>query len=425
MTKAFLRTLTSGFDTVKRLFPILFVVFMDTLGYGLVIPVLSTILFETEFVANQYTHTQISILYGVLAALYPLGQFFGAPILGALSDRYGRKKMLLLSVTGTMVGYALFALGILWVNIPLMLFSRLLDGFTGGNISIAFSAAADLSKSDREKSRNFSLLGVAYAVGLILGPYFGGKLSSPTATFEFLTNESPFWMAALFNGICLIFIAYGFSETLHTRFKSEISFLTGFKHIKKAFEIHNLRAMFLTIFFLLLGFTIFVNFFPVILRENFGYDKKEIGSFFAYAGICTVIGLGVINTLLLRKFSARKLMIFTPLFLGLTFPLLLYFKNLTFIYVMVPFVATLHGMNLTNGTSLISIQTSEDTQGEVMGINESIKALAQSIPSIIGGLALLKDLELPLIIASVSCLLGWLIYISSFRKKAMREIFDT
>jgi DHA1 family tetracycline resistance protein-like MFS transporter len=145
-------------DTIKKLFPIFLTVFIDMIGVGVIIPVIPALFFKTEstFFASTVTQEWRSILFGFLIASYPFMQFFGAPALGALSDRFGRKPMIIISLIGTMVGYLLFGIAIHINSLPLLFFSRMLPGFTGGNISIIYYAIYDVSTD-----------------GLIIPPLFG------------------------------------------------------------------------------------------------------------------------------------------------------------------------------------------------------------------------------------------------------------
>ncbi|MGZ4048911.1 MAG: MFS transporter, partial [Bacteroidia bacterium] len=148
------------------LFTIFLTVFIDMLGVGIVIPVIAALLMDPGY-SMLPAATSIStrtILLGFLIAAYPLAQFFGAPMLGALSDRYGRRKLLGLSLFGTLIGYLLFATAILEHNIFMLFASRILDGFTGGNISVALSAISDFS-DEKSKSKNFGMVGAAFGLG--------------------------------------------------------------------------------------------------------------------------------------------------------------------------------------------------------------------------------------------------------------------
>ena len=169
---------------------IFFTVFLDLLGLGIIIPILPALLLDpiNGILKVTYSFSTRTLIYGFLIAAYPIAQFFGAPILGALADQKGRKKLLLLSLVGTVGGYAIFILGILTSNLYLLFLGRIVDGFTGGNISIAQSAIADVSTPET-KSRNFGLIGMAFGLGFIIGPYIGGKLSD-SAIVSWLDRKS-------------------------------------------------------------------------------------------------------------------------------------------------------------------------------------------------------------------------------------------
>ena len=146
------------------LLPIFLIVFIDLLGFGLILPLLP--FYAKSFGANELT-------IGLLLASYSLMQFIGAPVLGRLSDRYGRRPILLISQLGTFVGFIMLG----FANGLGMLFaSRIVDGVSGGNISTAQAYIADIS-DEKNRARNFGLIGAAFGLGFIMGPAIGGFLS--------------------------------------------------------------------------------------------------------------------------------------------------------------------------------------------------------------------------------------------------------
>ena len=168
----------------KKVSPILAVfitVFIDMLGIGIIIPITPNLFLNPaqSILPPEFSEHSRNILYGFFAATYPFFQFFGAPILGTLADRFGRRKILQISLVGTFIGYVLFAFAIQSKLIWLLFLSRARPGCTGGNISIALAALADVSKPE-EKAKNFGLVGMAFGLGFILGPTLGGILSSMT-----------------------------------------------------------------------------------------------------------------------------------------------------------------------------------------------------------------------------------------------------
>src|SRR5258708_23139481 len=153
---------------------VIFTVFLDLVGFGILIPVIPQLLANphSEFylLPANLRPSQGYIMLGFLVAIFPFMQFIATPILGQLSDKYGRKKILAFSLVGTCLSYLIFGFGIFARNIPLLFLSRAFDGVTGGNISVAQAAIADVTtKEDRTKS--FGLIGAAFGIGFIIGPY--------------------------------------------------------------------------------------------------------------------------------------------------------------------------------------------------------------------------------------------------------------
>jgi len=397
--------------------PIFFTVFLDLLGLGIVIPILPAVLIDpmSHVLPFSYTFSTRTLIYGFLIASYPLAQFFGAPILGTLADQKGRKKMLTVSLIGTLVGYILFALGIIYNDIYLLFIGRILDGFTGGNISIAQSAIADISTPET-KSRNFGLIGMAFGLGFIIGPYIGGKLSDPSVTHWF-TYATPFWFSAILTSLNIMLVLWNFPETLLNSREVKVSAFTGIHNIKKAFLYKDLRTMFFVGFLLTVGFNFFTQFFQVFLIGKFHFNQSQIGDLFAFMGLFIAIAQGVILRPLSKKYKPISILSVSIILLALTFPLLLLPSKSYGIYLIIPFIAIFQGLIQPNSTAIISNLVGSDKQGEILGINQSIMSLAQAIPPIIAGFVTSISLNLPTIFAAGSTLAAWVVFRSIFIKE--------
>ena len=396
---------------------IFFTVFLDLLGLGIIIPILPALLLDPVggILPFTYSFSTRTLIYGFLVASYPLAQFFGAPILGSLADQKGRKKLLLLSLIGTVIGYAIFIVGILTSNLYLLFIGRIIDGFTGGNISIAQSAIADVS-TEETKSRNFGLIGMAFGLGFIIGPYIGGKLSDSTLVSWF-SYSTPFFLAILLATINVLLVFLNFPETLATVKKVKLNLFTGFMNIKKAFSFKELRVMFLVIFLLTVGFNFFTQFFQVFLYGKFKFTQSQVGDFFAYMGLWIVIAQGGVLRPLSKKMKPAKILSYSIVLLAISFPFLLIPNERVWLYLIVPFIAVFQGLNQPNGTTIISNLASRDKQGEILGINQSISSLAQAVPPIIAGFITSININLPTWFAAGATLLAWLIFVVSLRKK--------
>ncbi len=409
-------------QNTRNIIPIFVTVFIDLVGLGIVIPVLAPLFLSptsSVFSAGTSMATR-NLMLGLLIASYPIAQFFGAPILGAWSDRIGRKKIFLLSLAGTFVGYLIFGFGILQGSLPLLFLSRMVDGFTGGNLSVAQSAIADLS-DQKTKAKNFGLIGMAFGLGFVLGPYIGGKLADPTfvSWFNFST---PFFFAALLCASNITLVVLMFRETLKTSLESEVSVFSGFKNLKKALGMKGLRNVFGVVFLFNFGFTFFTQFFPVFLIEKFHFTQGNIGDFFAYLGIWVAITQGLIVRPLAKKYPPQKILVISILLLALAFPPFLLPSSSIWLYAIVPFMAIFNGLTQPNVNALVSNMAGRESQGEILGINQSIRSVAQSLPAIISGVIVSINSSFPTIVAAISMFAAWIVFIAIY-KSSNHEMF--
>jgi MFS transporter, DHA1 family, tetracycline resistance protein len=396
--------------------PVFFTVFIDLLGLSIVIPILAPLFLNaSDGLLPVATAPQMrTILLGFLLATYPIAQFFGSPFLGGLSDRVGRKKVLLLSLLGTSLGYILFAIGVLTKNLPLIFFSRALDGFTGGNISTALSAIADVS-DERSRAKNFGLLGMAFGLGFIMGPYIGGKISDPSVV-PWFNYSTPLFLAALLAFLNALLVFLRFRETLKEPLRTPMSLLTGFRNLGRAFTLKHLRVLFLVIFLLTFGFNFFIQFFQVFLIGKFQFSQSQVGDLFAYIGIWIAVTQGLVNPAATKRFSSVRILSFSLLGLAIIFPFLLLPGQIWGLYLLTPFIAIFQGLIQPNSTALVSRAAEPNSQGELLGIGQSLQAVGQAIPPIIAGFIVNLHPSLPTLVAAGSTLLAWLIFVGFFPK---------
>ncbi len=396
--------------------PVLFLtIFIDLLGFGILIPVLPLLLASPEspyylLQGLSFTVGEGYILFGFLIAVYPLGQFLATPILGQLSDRYGRKGLLALSVLGGGVAYVIFAIGILTKNIPLLFFARAFQGLTGGNIAIAQATIADIT-APKDRAKNFGLIGAAFGLGFIIGPFLGGKLSDPQVVSWF-TTATPFWFAA---GLCLVnafLILFVLPET-HTQRSAlkPIEWGRSIGNIVRAFNIKELRVLFSTGFLFQAGFSFFTTFFGVYLIHKFHYTQGDIGNFFAFVGIFIAFTQAVLMRFVVNRFPEVRVLRFSIIASGIFVFLYLVPEKSWMLFMIVPFFAAFNGMSMATTTGLVSQQVGPARQGEILGINMSLQALAQAVPPILSGyLAARLRPEAPVFIAALVIVMAGLVF---------------
>jgi DHA1 family tetracycline resistance protein-like MFS transporter len=237
---------------------LLFTVFLDSLGFGLVFPILSPLLMNLEegILPPETSLAMRGLLFGLLISTFCLAQFFSGPILGALSDRRGRKKILTITVVAAFASYLLSATGLGMQSLFFLFIGRALAGVAAGNFAIVQSMIVDSSEKE-DKAKNFGLIGMAWGAGFIIGPYFGGQLSDGALGFSRMT---PFLAAA---GLCLLnlwMIVFKLKETLAKPQNTPLHIFAAIVNLKRAFQIPTLRTLFLVMFIFSFGWGFFTEF---------------------------------------------------------------------------------------------------------------------------------------------------------------------
>ena len=387
--------------------PILAVNFVGTLGFSIVLPFL--VYLVTRWGGNAF-------VFGLMGATYSIFQLIGAPILGRWSDRYGRKKILLLSQLGTLVSWIIFlvafvvpddqlaevrsaSIGQFAITLPLiiMFVARAADGITGGNVSVANAYLADIT-DDENRSANFGKMALSGNVGFVLGPALAGLLGA-TMYGELL----PVLAATLISLGATFIIAFGLKE----RDPCAIERAPPRQSVRKVFgqenkECYEVRdteragfvdiigmqhiAQMLTINFLvMLGFSFFYIGFPVHAAGVLQWSVTETGTFFAVLSLLMVIVQGPVLDRMSKKRSERSLIV------GGTFILCggfacLYLEDTMVIYLGAALIALGNGLMWPSVMAMLSIVAGDEHQGAVQGAGGSVGAVASIIGLIAGGL---------------------------------------
>lgn len=414
----------------KKALPIVIVtLFIDVLGVGILMPVLPQLIFRI-FEPAGYSYKSSLIMLGWLTAIYPLMQFLATPILGQLSDRHGRKSILGFSLFGTAVGYVLFAIGIITKNIPLLFFARAMDGITGGNLSVARAVIADVSPPEH-RTKNFALIGAAFGFGFVMGPYIGARLAAPGVTFFGLFNTPhwfgpavPFWFTAILSSINTLLVLFILPEThKHINKKLKMAWGKSIENIRHAATHPSLRVIFTTEFLFWGGFTFFTTFFQILLIKKLGFKVSNIGDFFAYIGICIALTQGLLTPILAKRFTNRQILRFSVPGMGLALFLQTLPHNTTQLLMTAPFIALFNGTTMANMSALVSLSADSKVQGEVLGIEASVQALAQAIPAVIAGYIAILGVSVPVIVGGSVVLVGGLMF-NIFYHPALQPVHD-
>ena len=400
-------------------------IFLDVLGVGILVPIIPQLLANPAspyyLLPAGWTFKGGLILLGWLIAIYPLMQFLSTPILGQLSDRYGRKKVLAFSIAGTAIGYVLFAIGIITRNLPLLFFSRALDGITGGNLSVAQAVIADVTPP-KDRTKRFALIGAAFGTGFVLGPYLGAKLATPGINFfglfhtpSWFNPATPFLFTAALSLINLTLIIALLPETLKKVKHAKLKATQSIQNIVTAMSYPGLRVVFPSIFLFWAGFSFFQTFFQVLLIQKLHFNQSNIGDFFAYVGIWIAIVQAALTPLLAKKLKPYQVLRFSFIGSGLTLFMYLLATSTTDLLWITPIFAFFLGNSMANSIALVSISADEHIQGEVLGINASVQSLAQAIPAIMSGYLASISINTPILAGGFTVLAGGLLFLAIYR----------
>lgn len=345
---------------------IFFIVFLDLFGFGIILPLL-------PYIAEQFQANALTI--GLLSSTYSFFQLIAAPILGKLSDRYGRKKLLAISQFGSAVGFVLLGLA---HSLPLLFLSRIIDGITGGNISIAQAYMADITDKE-SRAKGMGLLGAAFGLGFILGPAVGGVLSN----FGF---AAPAFVAAVMAGLTSLATIFFLKETVNTKkasrsHKTELS-LAGVLEILK---IEPLGLLVVIFFLISLSFSGLQATFALWAQESFGYGPSEIGWIFAMIGVIGIITQVLLLPRLIKRLGERKLLALGVLSLGiglLLHPIVIVPWMLVFT---TSFLAFGNGVSNPTLQAIASENVSPVMYGAALGVMHSSASLGRVFGPIIGG----------------------------------------
>lgn len=414
----------------KKALPIVIsTIFLDVLGVGILGPILPQLIFRI-FEPAGYSYKSSLLMLAYLIAIYPFMQFIATPILGQLSDRYGRKPVLSFSLFGTAVGYVLFAIAIITKNIPLLFVARAMDGITGGNISVARAVIADVS-TPQNRTANFAKIGAAFGAGFVFGPYIGARLASPGISFFGLFNTPhwfgpavPFWFAAILSTINALLVLGVLPEThKHINDKLKLTWNKSLVNIKNAATHPALRVILSSEFLFWGGFTFFTTFFQILLIQKLGFKVNNIGDYFAYIGIWIVLSQAIITPFFAKHFTNSQVLRISLIGNGLSLFALVWPHSTAQLLLVTPFFAMFNGLTMANLSSLVSASADKKIQGEVLGIEASVQALAQSIPAVVAGYTAALGVNVPVIVGGSVVVVGGLIF-NVFYSKPKNALHD-
>lgn len=398
--------MNKSFSSVAIIF---FVVLIDLIGFGIIIPILPRYS-ETHFGANEF---QI----GILIASFSFFQFLSSPVLGKISDRIGRKPVISFALIISSISYLIFAFA---PDYWIALLSRSIAGIGGGSISAAQAYIADVTEKS-ERTKGMGIIGTAFGLGFVLGPFIGGTLAS----YGYIV---PNLSASAFSFIAFILTQLFLKESI----KSKSTLTLDFKSLTQSLRLSRYSYVFsgslvgkFSLIFFIITFSIANTYgvIPIFAYRYLHFTDREIGYIYAVIGIIGVIFQGYLIGKLTKIFGERRLLLIGIILLasGLAFiPVSISQIFLMWIYVILISI----GLALINPTilSFISKLSSPEQQGEVLGVNQSMGSLGRVMGPVWGGFAFnVLGYQFPFWTASIFTILSLYLAIENFRKIRMNK----
>ncbi len=349
------------------------------------------------------------IVFGLLISSYCLGQFFGGPLLGGLSDRIGRKKVLVGAMWVAFIGYMFAGMGVLFQSLWVLFFSRLLVGVSAGTFPVAQSTIAD-SSTKEDKTKKFGLVGMACWTGFVIGPFLGGKLAPYGYTVPFAAAA----FFCLFNALLLLFFL---KETVSKKAGSKLEIFRGITQIRKAFKMPGLRGVFFVMFIFSLGWGFFTEFSPIFLTRRMGFNVGQVANFYAWVGCCIAICQGLLIRPVLKRFTSERLLLVGLLMLGTVLPGMLIVKGTVGLFWLIPLIAFAESLIFPTAATIVSNASSSETQGEMLGINNSVQWAAIALPPLFSGGFVALYPHLAVTVGSACMLVAFLVFLRNSRLK--------
>jgi MFS transporter, DHA1 family, tetracycline resistance protein len=356
----------------KKAFTIIFLtVFIDLLGFGLVIPILPT--YAKELGA---TNIQVGFLAGIFSAM----NFFFTPFLGSYSDRVGRRPIILLSIAANVIGYLIFGIA---GSLTLFVLSRLVNGIGSSNIAAAQAYISDITKPE-DRTKYLGMIGAAFGLGFVFGPAAGGFIKAHYG-FQWVG-----FTAAILCGINFLSAYFFLPESIKEKNADSPIRFVPFKDYFNALQKPLLREILTLWIIYIMAFTMMQTVSALLWKEHYGLDEKHIGFVFAIIGIASAVAQGGLVGILSKRLGTNKILLLgcILMFIGLgIIPLVPkdYFWSGTILWIC--FTAIGGGCLTPSLQSLVSLISPPNEQGRMLGLSQSLGALSRVVGPAISGFA--------------------------------------
>tara|TARA_R110000868_G_scaffold144960_2_gene364472 strand:+ start:169 stop:1389 length:1221 start_codon:yes stop_codon:yes gene_type:complete len=392
--------MTQQYAGMRAILPLFLVIFIDSLGMGIIFPILNPLYMSAHGMLAAGTPEHVrNFLYGFTLCVFPFFLFFGTPVLGDLSDHVGRKKVLVICLVGVGISYIISGISVMIDSVILLIVSRAVAGIFAGSMATAQAAVVDVSHPDK-KAVNISRLLLFASLGFVAGPLLGSFLTDSNLVSWF-SYWTPLFLAGFLAIGNAILLWFGFHETHEAKGKLTIKIHQAVQIFMDAFRNINIRRLSIMYFFYQLAWSIYFQYISLLMLHRFHYDTLHIGLFMAIIGLGFALGFIYFINLVTKYLSHYQIVLMSVIVAAIG----MYAVVLTDIAWVIWVIAFVISMFIAVSYSVIitmySDQVSDDKQGWVMGVNNAVIGVAWTGTALIAGFLQNISMLAPLTAAAV------------------------
>jgi MFS family permease len=369
---------------------------VNALGYGIIIPILYS--YSQRFGLTDFQN-------GMLFAVFSLCQFIATPLIGRMSDAYGRKPLLVLSLLGTTASFFLmaFAQNAVWLFI-----ARALDGITAGNIPVALAVISDTTEA-KDRAKGFGIIGASFGFGFAFGPAI-------SAFTLHMGMNVPFMVAGSVAGLAFLITLFFLDETNRNKGKLVAKHLFDFRHLFHSLIDPAIGSTLVVSFLSMFSFSIFIYAFQPFSVRLLHLSIQQISWIFTGIGVVGLISQAAIIPRVVKFFGEKQVLVGSLLALILIFAFLFTVRSYPLLITGVMLMALANGFVNPMIQAVLSRETDMKSQGSIMGVNASYQSIGQIVGPIVGGLLATLAIPLPFLAASILLVPAFFLSMGILRK---------